>query len=183
MDPRRLLPALLGLTACAVLAVVALLVLREPAPSRAVDDPVTTRAEQPRAVLAAWDRRRARAWAAGDVAALRRLYVGGSRAGSADVAMLRSYVGRGLLVRGLRTQLLALDVLRESPELIEVRVIDRVIGGTAVAGRRRLALPDDRASVREVLLRRVGGAWRVVEARDQASAAASTSATSSSWKS
>ena len=57
------------------------------------------------------------------------------------------------------------------------------VGGRAVGGRTPVALPADRASTRRVVLTREGGRWRVVEARDQASAAASTLRTSSSSKS
>ena len=42
----------------------------------------------PRDVLADWDARLGPAWAAGDVAALRGLYVRGSRSGRADARML-----------------------------------------------------------------------------------------------
>ena len=63
-------------------------------------------------VLRAWDGRRAEAFAAGDLAALGRLYVPGSRAGTADRALLRGYLDRGLRVEGMRVQVLALDVPR-----------------------------------------------------------------------
>ena len=117
-------------------------------------------------MLADWDARRARAWAAGDVAALRGLYVQGSRSGRADARMLASYVDRGLTVEGLRTQVLALEVLEASADRLEVRVTDRVAGAaTAVDGDTAIPLPDDRPSTRRVVLRRVAGEWLVDEVR------------------
>jgi hypothetical protein len=119
----------------------------------------------PRSVLADWDSRRAEAWAAGDVEGLRSLYVDGSRTGRADVRMLSSYVDRGLTVRGLRTQVLTLEVLDASAERVEVRVTDRVSGAEAVDDRAAIPLPADRPSTRRVELRLVGGEWLVDEVR------------------
>jgi hypothetical protein len=187
MDPRRLLPVLVALAACAVLATAGLVLLRPgvPVADRGVSAPAPRDVADgtARAVLAGWDARRSRAWAAGDVAALRRLYVPGSRAGRGDVRMLRAYVARGLRVRGLGTQVLALRVVRESPRLLELVVTDRVTGGEAVGRGRPLALPADRPSTRRLVLRRMGGRWLLDEVRDQARAALSTAVTSSSSKS
>jgi hypothetical protein len=117
-------------------------------------------------VLAEWDARRATAWASGDLRALGRLYVDGSAAGAADVALLRRYLARGLVVRGLRMQLLRARVLTSRPRLLEVEVTDRVAAAVAVrpgtrpdtrAGSRRL--PSDAATTRRLVLRRVGGVW------------------------
>ena len=187
MDPRRLLPALAAVAcACVVATLVATLV---PRPDRSADDaarpaPVSEPAgSAPARILAAWDEARAAAWEAGDAAALRRLYAAGSRTGAADVRLLRDYRERGLSVAGLTTQVLAMDVVGESPSRLVLVVTDRVVGGRAVGGSAPVALPADRASTRRVVLRREGGRWLVVEARDQASAAASTLRTSSSSKS
>ena len=88
---------------------------------------------------------------------------------------------------GLRTQVLALDVVERSRGRLVLLVTDRVVGGRAVGGAAPVALPADRASTRRIVLvrpvRESGRAWLVAEARDQASAAASTSRTSSSSKS
>ncbi|WP_107765874.1 nuclear transport factor 2 family protein [Nocardioides terrigena] len=165
MDPRRLLPILLGVTLCAVLGTAALVALR-PGPTGPGSRPVAAAPDGPRSVLADWDARRARAWASGDVSALRELYVDGSRTGRADVRMLASYVDRGLTVEGMRTQVLALEVLDESPVSVEVRVTDRVGGAQAVDGETVIPLPDDRPSTRTVVLRLVGGEWRVDEVRE-----------------
>lgn len=167
MDPRRLLPILAGLALLAVLGTTALVALR-PGPTDAGAAPPKARAALagPRAVLADWDERRARAWAAGDVGALRGLYVEGSRSGRADARMLASYVDRGLTVRGLHTQVLGLEVLDVAAQAIEVRVTDRVSGAEAVDGETVLPLPADRPSTRRILLRRVAGEWLVDEVRD-----------------
>jgi hypothetical protein len=109
--------------------------------------------------------------------------VPGSRSGAADVRLLRAYAGRGLRVEGLTTQVLALRVVVRSPRRLVLVVTDRVVGGSAVGGAAPVALPADRASTRRVVLVRQRGRWVVGEARDQASAAASTSRTSSSSKS
>ncbi|NYE38675.1 hypothetical protein F4692_003825 [Nocardioides cavernae] len=190
MDPRRLLPALTAV-ACALVVATVVVTLARPGPMP--PDPVlpdevgAVGRSSPAAVLAAWDARRARAWAEADVRGLARLYVEGSRAGRADVRLLRHYRERGLRVEGLTTQVLALEVVERGPRRLELVVTDRVVGGEAVGGATAVALPGDRASTREVVLvRGAGGAWQVVEAREagaQASPAASTSRTSSSSKS
>lgn len=165
MDPRRLLPILVGLTLLAVLGTAALVALR-PDSTGAAPRAVTPALDGPPSVLADWDARRARAWASGDVDGLRDLYVVGSRSGRADARMLASYVARGLTVRGLRTQVLALDVLEASAESVEVRVTDRVSGAEAVDGETVIPLPDDRPSTRRVVLRLVEGEWLVAEVRE-----------------
>lgn len=120
-------------------------------------------ASDPRSVLAAWDERRAAAWAAGDRSALRRLYVPGSAAGRADRAMLRRWTDRGLRVVGLRVEVRALEVVAESHAWLRVRVTDRVAAGRAVGRGVDTALPRDRATTRSVTLVRVAGEWRVGE--------------------
>jgi hypothetical protein len=114
------------------------------------------------AVLAGWDRRRAAAWAAGDVDALRALYLPGSGAGVADVALLRAWLRRGLRVEGLHTQVLARRVVDSRSGRIVLRVTDRVVGGVAVrAGGARARLPADRPERRTVTLVRHAGRWVV----------------------
>ncbi len=187
MDPRRLLPALAAVAcACVVATLVVTLVPRpgrpavDPARQASVSEPARS---APARILAAWDEARAAAWEAGDPAALRELYAAGSRTGAADVRLLRDYRERGLSVADLTTQVLAMDVVAQSPSRLVLVVTDRVVGGRAVGVGAPVALPADRASTRRVVLRREAGRWLVVEARDQASAAASTLRTSSSSKS
>jgi len=193
MDPRRLLPAL---TAVASALVVATLVVGHGRPDdtgradvRPRDAPAAATASPsgpapaPAAVLARWDERRAAAWSSGDAGALAALYAPGSRSGAADVRLLRAYARRGLRVEGLATQVLGIRVVERSTRRLVLVVTDRVAGGTAVGGGASVALPADRASTRRVVLVRQQGRWMVAEARDQDSAAASTSRTSSSSKS
>ncbi len=116
-------------------------------------------------LLARWDARRARAYARGDAAGLRALYVAGSAAAARDVAVLRSYLARGLRVRGLRMQLLAVEVREHRDDRVRLRVTDRVVGARAVGKDWSRPLPADQPTSRAVTLVRVGGAWRVGSAR------------------
>ncbi len=111
-------------------------------------------------VLRAWDARRAMAWRVQDRAALRTLYVPGSSALVADLALLRAYADRGIVVRRLETQVFAAKVLHRSPSLLRLRVHDR----TSARVRGRVGSATVRVSdpVQRVLeLRRVGAAWRM----------------------
>jgi hypothetical protein len=159
----------------AVLAVV-VSVLAPPPDGRAPADatPAAVR------VLHDWDARRAAAWAHGDPGALRSLYVAGSCSRRADRAALTAYAGRGLRVPGLRFQVASVDVLARSPGRLVLAVTDRLVTAVAVGDGARWRLPADRWSSRVVSLRRVGGAWRVVEVAEagQTPAAASTARTS-----
>jgi hypothetical protein len=198
VDPRRLLPALTAVACALVVAMLVVVVARpDPAPRPRLAGPASTSpsppssspsAQQPArsgpaSVLAAWDERRSDAWAEGDAGALARLYVDGSGAGAADVHLLRDYARRGLRVRGMATQVLALRVAARSPDRLELLVTDRVVGAEAVGSGAPVSLPVDRSSTRRVVLVRAGARWVVEEVRDQDSAAASTSRTSSSSKS
>lgn len=121
-------------------------------------------------LLRRWDRARAEAFAAGDPAALRRLYVPGSAAGTTDVRMLRAYLRRGLRVEGMRMQLLAVDVVERQPARIRLRVTDRLADGAlAVGPGSRVPLPADAASTRAIeLVRRGGDVWQVRSVRETA---------------
>jgi hypothetical protein len=134
---------------------------------RAVEARDDTGRELPAAkALQAWDRRRATAYATGSAAALRAAYVPGSRAGAADLALLRSYLVRGWRVVGMRTQVLALTVLAHGPRRWRLRVTDRLAAAVAVRPGRRVRLPRDRASTHVVTLARdADGRWRVAAVR------------------
>jgi GAF domain-containing protein len=120
-------------------------------------------------VLRAWDAARADAFADGDVAALRSLYVEGSGAGTADIALLRAYLRRGLWVEEMRMQLLAVEVLREERRLLRLRVTDRLAGAVAAGEETSVDLPRDAASTRILELRRTaGGRWQVASVRESA---------------
>ncbi|WP_426246663.1 hypothetical protein [Nocardioides sp. LHG3406-4] len=168
MLARRLVVGSAVLAALSVLLVVTVWWATAGGDDPAAPAPTGARSRPPSAVatLASWDGRRARAWAAGDVEALGRLYVPGSRTGRRDAAMLRAYVDRGLRVRGLRTQVLRARVLRHDGRALVVSVTDRMRGAVAVGEDQRIALPTDRASTREVTLRLVAGSWLVDEVRE-----------------
>ncbi|MCW2765773.1 MAG: hypothetical protein JWO11_1732 [Nocardioides sp.] len=121
------------------------------------------------AVLHEWDRRRALAWAEGDLRALRRLYTPGSTAGLRDRTMLRRWTARGLVVRDLAVQVLDAHVREHTVDRIVVEVTDRLAGAVAVGSGVRRDLPVDRASTRTVTFRRVAedltGEWRVASVR------------------
>lgn len=125
-------------------------------------------------VLNDWDQRRAAAYAVGEPAALRPLYLPGSAAGRADRALLGEYDARGLRVVDLRTQLLAVEVLDRTHRAWTLRVTDRLVGGVAVGPGGRVGLPRDRPSTWRVRLVRHDGAWKVAQA-NPARTTASTS--------
>lgn len=87
-------------------------------------------------VLHRWDRARSHAYAAGDVAGLRSLYVAGSTAGTTDARMLRAYERRALRVEGIRMQLLEVVVLAHARGRLRLRVTDRLSGATVVRSTR-----------------------------------------------
>lgn len=119
-------------------------------------------------LLQSWDSRRARAWGGSDVGALGRLYVAGSAAGRHDVAMLRSWRRRGLVVRGMRMQVLDIQVGTMTRHRLLLVVTDRLVGATAVRGTRRMALPRDAPTTRRLTFVRTSGRWRLAEAREVA---------------
>lgn len=166
--PLALCLALVGVVACAVSAVG--LLRSEPVP-RAVVRPVAAEvaaqpAEAPAAeVVRAWDAARGAAWAGGDLEALAALYVPGSAAGRRDVTMLRAWVGRGLVVTGMSTQLLAVRELRRTPDRWRLEVTDRLTGAVAVGGGVEQPLPSDAATTRRVELRMHDGTWLVSSVR------------------
>ena len=113
-------------------------------------------------VLRRWDASRAAAWAAGDVAALRALYRPESVAGASDVWRLQQYVDRGLVVDGMRTQVLSAELTRWARRRVTLVVTDRLAVAEAVdstGGRHRL--PRDLASTTTVTLVRHRGDWQV----------------------
>src|SRR4051812_34300354 len=79
---------------------------------------------------------------------LRDLYVGGSRAGRADVRLLRAWTARGLRGEGLRTQVLELRVVSQHPGRLVIRVADRLVAGEAVGGAGRTPRPPGRPGPR-----------------------------------
>ena len=156
--PRLLLLVFL-LFACTALgvAVVALSEREEPALSEEV--PTSWQVtDGPVAVLREWDRRRAAAWASGDPAALRSLYVPRSTAGDRDAARLSRWLDRGLRVRRLDTQVLRTQVITRHRARLVVSVTDRVARAVVTGGVR---LPDDAPSTWRITMRRFEGEWLV----------------------
>jgi len=132
-------------------------------PSRPADTAETAQVASATAVdvLRGWDLSRARAYADGDAAALRSLYVAGSVAGTRDAQLLRSYAGRGLRVEEMKMQILAVDVLAHSQGRWRLRVTDRLHAAVAVGDDGRIALPRDEASTRVVTMVLRAGIWKV----------------------
>ena len=117
-------------------------------------------------VLRRWDRSRAAAYASGDARALRRLYAPGSGAGAADVSILRAYAARGLVVEGMRLQLIDVRVLRHGRGRMVLQVQERLTGAQAVSGTgRRAVLPADLPDTRTLELLRRGTRWVVDSVR------------------
>lgn len=182
-----------AVTAVVLVAVAALLVvsltggaLRDAAPDRARAD--APEARMPRdvtpsaalaslAVLRDWDRRRAAAWRAGDALGLGALYAPGSAAGEHDVAMLERWVRRGLRVRGMAMQVLAVELLVRTDRRIVLEVTDRLAGPVAVGRGRRWSLPRDGVSVRRLEFRRPDGRWLLASVQAASRPEATTSAT------
>lgn len=133
---------------------------------RPVTRPVTASTEAAALrMLHRWDRSRAEAWAAGDRAALAALYAPGSAAGRVDGAKLRGYLGRGLRVQNLATQLVELRVLRRTPRRLVLEVTERLAGGRAVGRGVRVPLPRGQPARHRIGWLRTGGSWRVAWVR------------------
>jgi hypothetical protein len=163
--PRALLVLAAGLT-IGLVALAATWRPAEPVPSGAgASAPAPAARESALAALHDWDVRRSAAWATGDLDALARLYVGRSRAGAADLDLLRRYTARGLVVRGLAMQVLRARVLVARPRLLELEVTDRLAGAVAVRAddpRSARRLPAGAATTRRLVLRRPADQWVVV---------------------
>ncbi|MDQ6527084.1 hypothetical protein RB608_25950 [Nocardioides sp. LHD-245] len=138
------------------------------------------------AVLRDWDRARSRAWAEGEVAALRALYVPGSAAGERDVGMLRAWLRRGLRVEGLEMQVLAVELRRRTDHRIVLVVTDRLAAAVAVRPGPGMptALPRDGPTTRRLAFVRDGSRWLLAaaQAAEPRSPVASTASTSGSAK-
>ncbi len=120
-------------------------------------------AARARAVLRAWDHRRAAAWALADREALARLYVPASATGRRDVAMLSAYRDRGLRVTGMTRQVVRLRVASATARHLRLVVTDRLVDARIVGAGVRSAVPDSHLVTRQVWLARAKGRWRVAE--------------------
>lgn len=121
-------------------------------------------------VLREWDALRSAAWAAGDPAGLSALYVPGSAAGAADVAMLERWVARGLRVDGLAQQVLSVGVRVAEDDRLVLVVTDRLVAPVWVTrGERRWRLPRDRPTTRRLVFLRADAVWRLAVVQEFAS--------------
>jgi hypothetical protein len=122
----------------------------------------------PGRVLEHWDQRRAAAYATGNVGALRRLYVPGSRAGASDAQLLQSYAARGLVVTGMRMRLQSVNVIHSGRRRLVLRVRDRLtraIARSRTDPKVHRQLPTDHPSTHTVTLIRSGSDWLVRSVR------------------
>ena len=133
-----------------------------PAAAGSAEGPGERRA---RAVLAAWDERRAAVWRRGDRDGLADLYTAGSLAGARDLRMLDAWLERGLRVRGMAVEVLALEVVHDEGRRLVLRVTDRLVGAVAVGSGVRRVLPQDRPTARALVLRRSGDGWQMASVR------------------
>lgn len=164
VDPRRLLPVLVPLAVLGlVLAVGSHVAGRLGVEASAAPDPEPHSPQVAREVLAAWDGRRARAWAAGDAEALRDLYASGSGAGRADVALLKRWTERDLTVVDMQTQVISLAVVEHGADRLVLDVTDRVVGARAVGGGGTRELPRGAPATRRIEMVRSNGEWLVAD--------------------
>ncbi len=161
-----LLAVILSLAGCASTSAVPE-ARRQVEPERTVE-PVETRTHLVRAleVLHTWDARRAAAWARQDDRALKALYVPGSSVGRVDERLLRAYADRGLVVRRIRTQVLAVEVLDLRRGTLLLRVRDRVAGGALVRDGRVRPLQPTRPVTRRLQFRLRVGQWRLARSTE-----------------
>jgi hypothetical protein len=167
MNLRRsiLVVVLLG----AVVVLLSLSLVHLDARNHAPERPVTGRpaaatdhTERALGILRRWDERRGAAWAAGDLAGLRRLYLPGSTAGAYDAWCLQQYADRGLVVADMRIQVLSAELKSWAPRRLTLVVTDRLAASEAVdpTGGRH-PLPRDLASTTTVTMVRDRGGWLV----------------------
>jgi hypothetical protein len=115
-----------------------------------------------RRVLDQLNDKRHAAWLRGDPRLLREVYLPRSRPLARDREALREYLSRGLRVHGVRLQFARVHVLARSPGLICLRVVDRLNEMTARASDGRiLPLPLDQPTRHRIVLRLLGGSWRI----------------------
>jgi hypothetical protein len=187
--PLRVTFAVAAVVVVAVVALVATGLVRsaQPGEEERTSPPVTpslprigpsvtvTEAVASVAVLRDWDRARSAAWAHGDVAALRRIYLPGSGAGAQDAEMLGRWVRRGLRVRGMTMQVLSVELRVRTERRIVLDVTDRLADAVAVpvGGGRSSALPRDALSTRRLafVLTRTGWVLAAAYERPLASTA------------
>lgn len=113
------------------------------------------------------DRTRAAAYATGDRTLLRRVYVRGTAAEQADLAVLDQLSATGRTVTGLRHRLVQVTPHRTDAERAELRVVDVLREHTVrdSSGTRLETRPGRNSARSVVVLRRVQGEWRLERVR------------------
>lgn len=113
------------------------------------------------------DRARASAYARGEPAVLRSVYVAGSRALATDTATLRRYLADGLRVRDMRLEVSGVSVVRHSARTAVLVVTDRLAGYDVVDAVGRVVRHEPgRGPVRwRITLRDVEGRWLIADSR------------------
>lgn len=121
--------------------------------------------EPARTVLQRLLRKRAAAYARGDPAALRDVFVSGSSVLRRDQALMRAWSRRGLTVRGAVVLVRSVHVLDAPGGRVVLRTIDRLGPVHAVGVGRFMALPRDRLSRHRIVLVRRDVGWRIAAVR------------------
>ena len=165
--PRRLTVALVS-TAALFLAVAGGVMWGHRTQSSAAVLPQAPEAVRPvppawLAVVQRLESSRARAVAAGDIPALREVYVADSPALAADVAVVRRMVSAHQRVTGFTMTALRVAPLAVTPIEATLRVTDEVSAYTLADGRGVRRLPATSARTLTMTLRRIGDEWRVAE--------------------
>jgi hypothetical protein len=112
-----------------------------------------------------WDEARTSALLAGDVPRLRELYRPGSGLARQDVDLLRRYAGRGVRLRSMARQVLAVDVHVSSPRAVALTLVERLVAVRAQVDGLERTLPTPALTTHRLHFERVDGRWRLSSVR------------------
>ncbi len=111
--------------------------------------------------LQALDKRRSHAFSTLNPAELNTIYVPGSPPWSADRALLTSYRNQHIRIEGLRMQIEAVTVETPTKTTVVLRIVDRLISGTAItASGHRTPFPPGQPTTRRLTLT-AHTTWRI----------------------